>query len=357
MFCLKSCNVADKCWQKNWREFGSILQLPHCYFWRGCWKTCFFPLFCNNCWKQKKCNVWVISAFFLKVAMLLTNVGKKLARVWFHASPATLLLLKGMLKDMFFPTVLQQLLKTKKMQCLGHKCFFLKSCDVADKCWQKIGESLVPCFTCHTATFEGDVEKHVFSHCFATTAERKKNAVTLLHRHSLLQQLLWKEKKCCDTLTASPPFCNNCCERKKMLWHSYSVTPILQQLLKGKKCCDTLTASLPLNWMAMTCASSTQLHFQQEPHFQWVPWPFNSNPTITSPKIWQERKMGLYYLSVVVRISAHPHFSGRPICLSCQILIYSRPCRPMAAWKVRSLGLKQICEKFCHAKIWCLYFY
>ena len=195
--------------------------MPCCYFLRGCWKTCFRPLFCNNCWKREKLqclghkcfseklrccwhmlakfigeslvpyftchtatfegdvekhvfsqfcnNCWKREklqclghkCFFLKVAMLLTNVGKKLARVWFHTSPATLLLLKGMLKNMFFP-VLQQLLK-------GKKC-----CDTL------------------TASLP-----------FATTAERKK---------------------CCDTLTASPPFCNNCWN-EKMLWHSYSVTP------------------------------------------------------------------------------------------------------------------------------------
>ena len=65
--------------------------------------------------ENKKMQCLGHKCFFLKVAMLLTNVGKKLARVWFHASPATLLLLKGMLKNMFFSTVLQQLLKGKKM--------------------------------------------------------------------------------------------------------------------------------------------------------------------------------------------------------------------------------------------------
>ena len=39
---------------------------------------------------------------------------------------------------------------------------------------KKMGESLVPYFTCHSATFEGDVQKKCFSQCFATTAERKK---------------------------------------------------------------------------------------------------------------------------------------------------------------------------------------
>ena len=101
-------------------------------------------------------------------------LAQKLARVWFHASPATLLLLKGMLKDMFFPTVLQQLLKTKKCNVWVISAFFLKVAMLLTNVGTKIGESLVPCFTCHTATFEGDVEKHVFSHCFATTAERKK---------------------------------------------------------------------------------------------------------------------------------------------------------------------------------------
>ena len=62
------------------------------------------------------CNAWVMFPF----------VGKKLARVSFHTSPAMLLLSKGMLKNMFFPIVLQQLLKGKKLRCLGHKCLFLK---------------------------------------------------------------------------------------------------------------------------------------------------------------------------------------------------------------------------------------
>ena len=262
--------------------------MPCCYFLRGCWKTCF-----RTAENEKKLQCLGHKCFSEKLRccwhMLAKKIGESLVP-YFTCHTATF---EGDVEKHVFSQFCNNCWKGEKLQCLGHKCFFLKSCDVADKCWHKIGESLVPYFTCHTATFEGDVEKHVFP-SFATTAERKK---------------------CCDTLTASLPFATTA-ERKKCCGHSYSVTPILQQLL-----CDTLTASLPLNWMAMTCASSTQLHFQQEPHFQWVSWPFNSNPTITSPKIWQERRMGLDYLSVVVRISAHPHFSGRPILLSCQILI------------------------------------
>ena len=110
MQCLgHGCHVADTCWEKR-REFGSILHLPCCYFWRGCWKH----MFCF-------------------------------------------------------------LLKRYKLQRFGHKRFILKSCHFDGKCWQKMGESLVPYFTCHSATFEGDVQKKpCFSQCFATTAERKK---------------------------------------------------------------------------------------------------------------------------------------------------------------------------------------
>ena len=97
-------------WQmlaKNWPVFGSILHLPRCYL----LKNMFFPLFCNsNYWKEKMQRLGH-KCFFLKVAMLLTNVGKK-------------------------------------------------------------GESLVLYCACHTTTFEEDnvEKKHVFSHCFATTA-------------------------------------------------------------------------------------------------------------------------------------------------------------------------------------------
>ena len=183
--------------KNNWREFSSILHLPHyhfrnntikiatlgpfflllgkigesfvplhlpcCYFLRGCWKTCFRPLFCNNCWKGET------------------------------------------------------------LQCLGHKCFFLKVAMLLTHVGKKIGESLVPYFTCHTATFEGDAEKHVFSHCFATTAERKK---MLWHSYSVTPfcNNCWKEKNAVTLLQPHPHFATTA-ERKKMLWHSYSVTP------------------------------------------------------------------------------------------------------------------------------------
>ena len=38
---------------------------------------------------------------------------------------------------MSFPSALQQQLKGKKLQCLGHKSFFLKTCHVAGKCSEK----------------------------------------------------------------------------------------------------------------------------------------------------------------------------------------------------------------------------
>ena len=210
-YILKSCHFDGTCWQKNGWEFGSILHLPRCYVWRGCSKNMFFPVLCNNCWK-KKCNVWVM------VAMLLTHVGKKLARVWFHTSPATLLLFEGDVeKTCFFScwndtncnaSVISVLFlkvailmanvgkkngwefgsilhlplcyfwrgcskKTCFSQCFAttaerKKCnfwvisvFYLKSCHVADTCWKK-GENLVLYCACHTTTFEEDVEKIMF---------------------------------------------------------------------------------------------------------------------------------------------------------------------------------------------------
>ena len=64
-------------------------------------------------------------------------LAKKMARVWFHTSPAMLLLLKRMLKKPVFPSVLQQLLERKKCNAWVVVSAFLKSCDVADTCWQK----------------------------------------------------------------------------------------------------------------------------------------------------------------------------------------------------------------------------
>ena len=173
---------------------------------------------------RKNCNVWVISVFLKSCDVADTCWQKKLARVWFHTSPATLILLKGMLKNMFFPSFATTAENEKNCNVWVISVFFLKVAMLLDKCWQKIGESLVPYFTCHTATFEGDVEKHVFP-SFATTAERKKIAVTLLQRHSLLQQLL-KGKNAVTLLQRHPHFATTA---------------------ETKKCCDTLTASLPLN--------------------------------------------------------------------------------------------------------------
>ena len=50
---------------------------------------------------------------------------------------------------------------------------FLKVAILMAHVGKKMGESLVPYFTCHAATFEGDVEKTCFSQCYATIAERK----------------------------------------------------------------------------------------------------------------------------------------------------------------------------------------
>ena len=202
--------------------------MPCCYFLRGCWKTCFRPLFCNNCWKREKLQCLGHKCFSEKLRccwhMLAKFIGESLVP-YFTCHTATF---EGDVEKHVFSQFCNNCWKREKLQCLGHKCFFLKSCDVADKCWQKIGESLVPYFTCHTATFEGDVEKHVFP-SVATTAERKK---MLWHSYSVT------------------PFCNNCW-KEKMLWHSYSVTPILQQLLKRKNVVTLL-----------------------QRHSHWIEWPW-----------------------------------------------------------------------------------
>ena len=62
---------------------------------------------------------------------------------------------------MSFPNVLQQQLKGKKLQCLGHKHVFLKVAMLLANAGKK-GESLVLYCACHTTTFEEDVEKNMF---------------------------------------------------------------------------------------------------------------------------------------------------------------------------------------------------
>ena len=52
--------------------------------------------------ESKKCNVWVLSAFLKSCNVADKCWQKKLARVSFHTSPAMLLLLKGMLKKPVF---------------------------------------------------------------------------------------------------------------------------------------------------------------------------------------------------------------------------------------------------------------
>ena len=65
-----------------------------------------------------------------------------------------LLRLKGMLKKHVFPSVLQQLVK-EKMQCLGH------GCHVADTCWEKKARVWFHTSPATLLLLKGVLKKHV----------------------------------------------------------------------------------------------------------------------------------------------------------------------------------------------------
>ena len=96
----------------------------------------------------------------------MANVGKKMGESlvpYFTCHAATF---EGdVQKKHVFPSGLQQLLKGKKCNVWVISVFYLKSCHVADTCWKK-GENLVLYSACHTTTFEEDVEKIMFSSLF-----------------------------------------------------------------------------------------------------------------------------------------------------------------------------------------------